>query len=258
MMTLEQELSSALTNETVSAVVLNALIVRTEAAIAEADADAKRQNELIFDPQLCADPKEARGAMDDALLLVGRLNTLLTRLHRRRATAENAERVAAWNKDFGSMTERRDTLAAELVEAFSELSRVSEVFSRITIFEAELSRFHQGRPSGVPGLLLGCELQARGLQSFDRDTPSLLNQIKLFSLSGKAIWPPPQKKEWVNSIPVIEASYGGPNWWDKHIQEERQAQVKRESDRVTAYYAEQQRLREEREHQEDIERWKQV
>ena len=77
--------------------------------------------------------------MDDALLLVGRLNTLLTRLHRRRATAENAERVAAWNKDFGSMTERRDTLAAELVEAFSELSRVSEVFSRITIFEAELS-----------------------------------------------------------------------------------------------------------------------
>ena len=34
MMTLEQELSSALTNETVSAVVLNALIVRTEAAIA--------------------------------------------------------------------------------------------------------------------------------------------------------------------------------------------------------------------------------
>lgn len=254
MSNLETELSAALVSETVTAVELSALIIKVQEAITAADAEAKRSQEAVYD--LAADPKAAHAAMEEAVICSGRLNTALTRLHRKRSSAENAERVAAWQNDFGSMTERRDALAAELVDAFSDLSRVAEIFSRATLFEGELSQFHQSRPSGVPGLLRGPELEARDLNSFNRDTPSLLPLIKLFALSGKQIWPPVVKRDLSAFIPVIEAQYGGADWWRDEIKQARQEQVKAESDRVTNFYAEQQRLREEREQQEES--WKHI
>ena len=83
-----------------------------------------------------------------------------------------------------------------------------------------------------------------------------MQMVKLFALSGKQIWPPVVKRDLSHFIPVIEAPYGGPDWWKKEIQEARQAQVKADSDRLTEYYAQQQRLKEERERQEES--WKQV
>jgi hypothetical protein len=96
------------------------------------------------------------------------------------------------------------------------------------------------------------------MESFNCDSPSLLNEIKLFALSGKAIWPIPQKRDWTFAIPVVEAAGAiGPDWWRQEIQDARAAQVKQESDRLTAYYAEQQRLKEERDYQEE-KRWKNI
>ena len=41
--------------------------------------------------------------------------------------------------------------------------------------------------------LLSAELQARGLDRFTRDTPSLLTSVVLFDRdSGRQVWPPPR------------------------------------------------------------------
>ena len=253
---LETELSAALVSDTVPAVELSALIIKVEEAITSADAEAKLNQELVY--SLDADPKQAHAAMEEAVICSGRLTTALTRLHRKRAAAENAERVAAWQSDFGSMTERRDAMAAELVTAFADMNRIAEVFSRATLFEAELSKFHQTRPSGVPGMLRGPELEARDLDAFNRDNPSLLNMVKLFALSGKAIWPIPQKRDWVQMIPTIQGQFGGTDWHRPEVQQARQAEAKAQSDRVTAFYKQQAEDRAEREFKEDQERWKNI
>ena len=127
----------------------------------------------------------------------------------------------------------------------------------MALFDAELSQFHRARPSGVHTHLLDVELTARGMNSFTRDSPSLLPLIKLFALSGTQIWPIPQKRDWpLHSIPVIEAQFGGEDWWKQDVQEARAAQVKRELDRVTAYYKREAEARTAREQADDQEKWK--
>ena len=253
---LETELSAALANDGISAAELNALLLRVGEAIIAAENDAKSYQEQIY--ELDADPQAANAQYKSKLIAAGRLRTAEGRLQRKLSASEASERLAAWEADFGSMEKQRNELAAELVDAFGQLAKVAEVFSRITVFEGELSKFQSSRPSGAPGHILEVELHARGRDAFDRDHPPLSQLLKLYSLGGKQIWPIPQKRDWVQSIPVLQGTYGevGPDWWHKEIQEARQAQVKAESDRVTAYYKQQGEARAAREHAEDQEKWK--
>jgi hypothetical protein len=153
MNSLETEIGEALTRDDITSDALSALIIRVQEAIIAADAEAKRNEEAVYD--LNSNPKVAHEAFEEAVICSGRLTTALTRLHRQRSAVEASERRAAFEGEFKPMTAKRDALAAELVDAFGQMAKVAELFSRITLFEAELSQFHQSRPSGVPGHLPG-------------------------------------------------------------------------------------------------------
>ena len=120
------------------------------------------------------DPKEARAAMEDALLCAGRLRTLLSRLQQKRATVEAAERLAAWEIEFGTVRDERNALADEVVSTYPKLAtQLIELFTRITAFDAKLSKLHQSRPSNVSAHLASVEPEARSLTAFSRDRPSI-------------------------------------------------------------------------------------
>ena len=126
MSNLENELSTALTSDTVTAAELSALIIKVQAKIMAADNEAKLNQERVYD--LASNPKEAHAAMEEAVITSGRLNTALTRLHRKKSATADAERVAAWEADLGPMTAKRDALAAEFVEAIGECVKLAENF----------------------------------------------------------------------------------------------------------------------------------
>ena len=77
---LEQQIGVALDGAAAPAEALAALIAECEATIATTDTEAKSEEARIFDPALTPDPRQAKQAMEDALIRSGRLRTLLPRL----------------------------------------------------------------------------------------------------------------------------------------------------------------------------------
>jgi hypothetical protein len=67
---------------------------------------------------------------------------------------------------------------------------------------------------------------------------------KLLDPSGQSLWPPPQPQILPQDIMPIPA-HPGRDWW--RATQQRDAERYRESRRVADYYADQQRVREERE-----------
>jgi hypothetical protein len=81
--------------------------------------------------------------------------------------------LAAWEGEFKQTKDARNALADELATTYPKLvDQLTDLFTRINAFEAQLSRLHQSRPSGVSAHLAGVELEARQLQNFSRDRPS--------------------------------------------------------------------------------------
>jgi hypothetical protein len=110
MSTLENEIIASLSNDAAEA--LAALVSRTETAIVEADAEAKRQEAATWDPQIGPDPRIARDAHEKALVQAGRLRTLLARINRSLAAVAAEERLAAWHKEAAALGEERDNLVS--------------------------------------------------------------------------------------------------------------------------------------------------
>jgi hypothetical protein len=206
---------------------------------------------VVFDPYQMQ-------ATADALLLSGRLNTLLTRLHRKRTAAETAERLSAWEAEFKALKDERDLLAVELLDTYPALAaKLIDLFSRLAAFDGRISQLLSARPSSVKDTLLAPELEARGLSRFTRAEPSITAQVQLFDLNTtKQIWPVPVPRDMSIFAPLpYNPRYSGE--WHKYQEEEANA-CRAESERVNAHYEQMAKERAAREHQEDLERWKQL
>jgi hypothetical protein len=211
-MTLEQEISAALTSEATTADELTALVVRAQAAIVDADEKAKRQEERVYDPELCPDPKEPRAAMENALLASGRLRTLLWRLQSKHAQVKAGERLTAWEAEFADCKAERDALALEFDETYPAMvAKLIDLFARMATHDAKVSDLHQARPSGVTLGLDSPELLARDLTEYSRGTPSLLRCVQLYDRFGKQVWPPPVARDMSNlcTLALQPASFAG-------------------------------------------------
>ena len=193
--TLEQEIVAALADADIKSSDLAALIERTEAAIPEADQAAKTARSEALDPALSPDPKTARAAMEDAVFIRDRLKTLLPRLQVRYQEVQSQEYLAEWRSDYEKLKVKRDALAAELREVYPVFeAKITDLFTRITANDAELSGLHLARPGGVALHLLGAELVARDLDRFRSLEPSIAQELKLptFAPGQRLAWPPPK------------------------------------------------------------------
>jgi hypothetical protein len=191
--TLEREIVPALADADIKSSDLSALIERTEAAIPEADQAAETARNMALDPALSPDPKTARAAMEEAAFTRDRLKTLLPRLQARYQEVQAQEYLAQWRADYEALKIERDALAAELREVYPEFeAKITDLFTRITANNAELSGLHQARPGGVALHLLSAELVARDLERFTIREPSIAQELKLptFAPGQRLAWPP--------------------------------------------------------------------
>ena len=187
--TLEQRIAIALQPDAaVTSADLAALIEETEAGI------AKAEKGRAIDQTLSLVPKAARQAIADATFAANRLRTLLSKLQARYQQLRDEEEVTAWLAEFDGFKPGRDALAAELRSVYPDaVTKIVDLFVRITENDKARSERLQGRPAGVMERLLSAELHARGLDSFTDNMPSLLTAVHLVDLdTGQQIWPPPQ------------------------------------------------------------------
>jgi hypothetical protein len=191
--TLERRIGAVLTDDYTKSSVIAALIAEIETAIVAADEHAKLEQERVFDPLASPDPKAAREAMQAAEFMQTWLRSALLRLQRRLRETQERERRAKWYAEYEALKSKRDALAAEFREVYTEFeARVVDLLIRMTANNAQISNLHLARSSGVKLHLLDAELVARGLESFTRDVPSITKELKLpaFEPGRPPAWPP--------------------------------------------------------------------
>lgn len=190
---LERKIVAALESDNMTADQLSQLIITTNTAIAEAESAAAMARESAFDPGIMPDPAEARLQMEDAIFRLGRLRTLLPRLHARHEKALAAEARAVWESEY-KVTKDKINAAAKKWARYPAL--IDELIGIINTAELdrEVSRVNGTAPDGEDRRLRGVELTARDLDGFTRDIPSIAENLQLpeFEKSRRMAWPPPK------------------------------------------------------------------
>ena len=236
--TLEQRIRTALTEDDSNSSVIAALIAETETAIVAADEDAKLEEKRVFDPLASPDPKAAREAMQAAEFMQTWLRTALLRLQRRLRETRERERRAKWYADYEALKSRRDALAVEFCEVYTEFeAKVVDLLTRMAANDAEISNLHIARSSGVKLHLLQAELVARGLECFSRDVPSIAKELKLpaFEPGQPLAWPSRPQFRRAPAAPMPYDPRFSNRWWEagearRRHEEERQAQEAKAAD----------------------------
>ncbi len=250
---LEKQISVALTNDKATPAVLADLLIELEDGIGAADVAAKAERDKALDPITSPDAKAARQAAEDAVFLVNRLSTLKPRLEVRLTEVLAQERLMQWRADYEQLKGKRDALAEEVREYPAIVAKLVDLFSRVAINDAEIGKLHRARPAGVSLHLRTAELEARGLDGFTRDTPSIIEeQLKLpdWQHSERMAWPPPKPSEAAAfAASMALPMHRGADWWKDG--DARAAEQAAEAARVARYYADQPREREKREAAEE-------
>jgi hypothetical protein len=169
-----------------------ALLQEVDVVIAATQLERKK----TLDPFASPDAVGARKALEYAVFLRDRLQTLRPRLEHRLQQVQAAEYLTHWRADYDVLKGKRDELAVELGELYPPFAtKIADLFRRMRDFDAELSRLHEARPAGIPLHLLGPELVARGLEQFTRNERSLVGEVQLpaFHPGQPRVWPPPRK-----------------------------------------------------------------
>jgi hypothetical protein len=230
---LEQKISSALTDDNIASGDLESLISEVETAIVAGDQVAEAEHRKALDPALSPDISKARQSMEDAKFAAARLRTLLPRLQKRFGKVQAREHLAQWQAGYEALKIKRDELATELCQIYPPAAaKITDLFHRIAANDAALSVLHQQRPAGVGLHLHSAELVARGLDGFTRDEPSIANGLKLpdWEHGAQMTWPPPPQR--IDPTLLMPVRHGDPRLytdrWYEVCEEQRAAEEARQ------------------------------
>jgi hypothetical protein len=192
---LEQQIAQALTNPDVASADLDELISKTEEAVAEAAATAQAEREKALDPIASPDAAKAEQSVWAAELRRDRLRSSLVRLWERLNEIERVASTARWKADYDAVKAKRDILAKEFAELYPTLTaQLCDLFERAKLIDQECVRIDGEAPAAEHRRLRGIELTARGLECFNRSSPSLTGAVTLpdWTDSARMVWPPPK------------------------------------------------------------------
>jgi hypothetical protein len=262
--TLEQRISMALTTD-LSSGELGELLTANDAAIIAAEQAAQTAKEFALDPTLSPDITTAHERMENTALLVGRLRTLRPRLLAKYRETYLKEQAAEWRGVASELINEGNELADDLREVYAaSVGKLVDVFTRIADYKKRRDACYSTRPAALSDQLPDPELMARGLDGFTVSTPSLLEATKLFDLTGRQLWPDPQRTnpnrfavEMSQSVLAMVSSGDpdatGPNWWKAVAR--RQAAAAAEVELQGKRFAEMKIEQEKRENEEAAARW---
>jgi hypothetical protein len=233
--TLEQTIAAALGNPNLGSAELSELISEVEGAAASADQTAKQEHAKAIDLTLSPDPKAAHERVVESEIFCDRLHHAIPQLRDKLTEALAAEAKERWWADYKRV---KVQLAARLVEIFRMAQAVDQ----------EVGRIAATAPDGEHRRLKPVELEARGLDGFTRDNPSLAKTLQLPDPEqpGKFVWPPREASLAVQV--AMGMTHPGADWFQESKQ--RSTARREEHARVIDHYDAMAREREERENAE--------
>ena len=251
-LSLEKRAVAALTDAATNSATMAALVTELTPAITRARQAAAVEEERALDPQKSPDLKAAREQRDDAMLLIGRLETLQSQLQRRFAAVREKEEVADYEAKRDKLQAESDAISLELRETYSEAAqRIFDVFQRARDFQARASRLGHP-PSGV-----------ETLRRFDNAVERVLDKVTLIDFVGEIHWPPPQVSmgvSYVKSMTFPSYTAGvngpvGPGWETEAVRERFRVRHAEDQERQRAVYENMGKEQEARSNAEERERF---
>ena len=196
-MTTEKQISAALTNRDIRSDALAALIVDTEAAIAQAEQAAEAERAKSLDPLRSPDPAVARQAMEDAAFAADRLRTMLPKLQAKYRVVAARETYAEWASTFEALVPKHAAAAAKLKAIYTEFeAQLVEVLREAKAVDAEVHRVANAKPHHLPQAngdgrnLPTVECAARGLPGVRSDFSLMNMKLPAFDKPNQLAWPP--------------------------------------------------------------------
>ena len=178
---LEREIVAALQPDgDITSEKLNALLERTEAAIAEADRAAVGAKERAYDPQQSPDLTAARQLLEDSIFAANRLLTLKPRLVQRLQQVAAAEEHARWLGEYEALKSKIAAAAERWSENYADcIADLANLIAENESFAADILRVNLAAPANEPRRLRSPELTAR---NEPMGTRSILDDLKLVDL----------------------------------------------------------------------------
>jgi hypothetical protein len=251
---LEQRIAAALGDNDVTSTAIADLITQTHTAIAAAEAAVTAAKKDALDTSRPPDPMAARDAIAYAQFKHDWLKSASGKLQARQRQRTDQETYDDWVDTFETIKPRHTTAVANLAAVYQEFeSKLVAALTEAKAVDAEVHRVMTKKPYLLPQTngdgrnLPSVECAARGVNGVGPNGAlSLMTELKLprFSAPGWA-WPPPAPvltAEMV--IPPAMLRHPGDNW--AAHQNEAQAQADAEAKRVSDYYRNQTREREQR------------
>jgi hypothetical protein len=227
---------------------LRSLIQECTDAIAEADEQGQRFHEQYLDI-CCPDPATAKEGEREAVLTRQRLLIAQSRVEEKLAIVVRRENRDRWMADRNRVAAKRDAASRQFREVPDYFHDLVTIFKLAAEVDLEVQRVNAANPTGSEPLK-SVECHARRIESLSRSQPSIISatQLPQWSDSQRQVWPP-------KSVPLgVLVAQGmqpaaDPRYTDRWFesQSEKRAEQEAEHQRMTAYYAERQRLKEQRE-----------
>jgi hypothetical protein len=248
---LEHRIASALNGSGLASVQLGELIAEVRTAVTAANAAAETAKARYLDPAII-DP-DARRVMEDADHLSRRLRLALPRLETCHIRRVNSETYNAWAQQFDVVKQKHAQASRILREVYTNLEhQLVSALRTARQVDAEVYKILDAKPADLPQAngdgrrLLSVECAARHLDGVDA-VHSLMNvKIPTFAEPNKFSWPPP-------SIPIgvqVAASLLGPRGpspdWQRDLAQ-RDAERRRDAQRMAEYHNRMAREREDKE-----------
>jgi hypothetical protein len=235
---LEERIATALVDDIKSPDVA-ALIAETEAAIREADTNAKAERIKGLDLLASPDADNARQAMQAAEFARDRLQAALPRLEKRYCEVVAAEEFSTWLPLHEAAKMRRDALSSKLRDRYIPfVNEFLPLLLEIEEADREVRRVNEAAPrDGAIGTRLhSVEEEARGPETCGANMLSIIKHLKLPSWepSSVPVWPPYRPIDPALIAPVAGGDprlYTG-DWWQ--VGQERESALREQAERETA------------------------
>jgi hypothetical protein len=257
--TLEQRIVSILANANAGSEALAELIEEVEIAARACVETAEVERTRSLDLVQCPDPHQARERIAAAELAGDRLRTQLPKLRGKLSTALMAESRERWFADYRRVRQQLDEAVA-LFETYSEHAQaIVQMFALAEQVDKEVSRINGSAPDGIGHRLKPVELEARNLDRFTRDNPSLAATVELrdWDNSGKKLWPLTSSGAFAAMVAGMTVPHPGADWSTAEVREQRRAEVEKSQRRQAEFFQEQTAVQEDRLNREERERFQQ-
>jgi hypothetical protein len=246
-LTLDARIAAALADGKIAADDLQQLLPQIEAAIEDADRQAKQERERALDPSVSpSDAQETAQRASVAELKRDRLKAALPRLREKLAEALRADYCDKWKADACKVT-------AQVAAATAKLKDLTVIYADLANKLTASLREAQALNQDVARLNAASPDSVKVDQLIDGVDTSSWEGLALPNVcDGGLLWPPPQPRKpslaesYSQMTGMVTPAHPGADWASPEWQARRAEEAQKHREQMDRYYAEQTKLQQER------------